>query len=338
VTARPRRVQDAANNALLLQRLAARRPPRAFVSTLVAVRHADDPEPLVACGRWPGEILRRAARAGRLRLRPADVHPGAGRQRGRTRRRGEEPPQPPRAGRGADARAACARPGPLADAAPIRLHYLRPGTLQLAALPPLSLYVHLPWCLKKCPYCDFNSHHEVAPAARDLPEARYLDALRADLEAALPLVWGRRVVQRLHRRRHAQPVLARRHRPAAGRHPRAAAAGARLRDHAGGQPRHLRARPLPRLPRRRRHAAVDRRAELRRRRCCSASAACTTPRRRAPRSPRRRGLRHLQHRPDVRAAGADAGRAAARPGQALAFAPPHLSIYHLTIEPNTPSR
>ena len=37
-------------------------------------------------------------------------------------------------------------------------HYMRPGLLQLASLPPLSLYVHLPWCLKKCPYCDFNSH------------------------------------------------------------------------------------------------------------------------------------------------------------------------------------
>ena len=69
-------------------------------------------------------------------------------------------------------------------------HYLRPGTLQLPALPPLSLYVHLPWCLKKCPYCDFNSHEAKGPA----PEARYLDALRADLEAALPLVWGRPVI------------------------------------------------------------------------------------------------------------------------------------------------
>lgn len=37
-------------------------------------------------------------------------------------------------------------------------HWMRPGTLQLQALPPLSLYIHLPWCLKKCPYCDFNSH------------------------------------------------------------------------------------------------------------------------------------------------------------------------------------
>jgi putative oxygen-independent coproporphyrinogen III oxidase len=69
-------------------------------------------------------------------------------------------------------------------------HYLRPGTLQLAALPPLSLYVHLPWCLRKCPYCDFNSH-ELRPEG--LPERAYLDALVADLESSLPLVWGRGV-------------------------------------------------------------------------------------------------------------------------------------------------
>jgi oxygen-independent coproporphyrinogen-3 oxidase len=69
-------------------------------------------------------------------------------------------------------------------------HYLRPGTLQLSGLPPLSLYVHLPWCIRKCPYCDFNSH-EVRE--REMPEQRYLDALVLDLEAALPLVWGRTV-------------------------------------------------------------------------------------------------------------------------------------------------
>jgi len=69
-------------------------------------------------------------------------------------------------------------------------HYMRPGLLQLTSLPPLSLYVHLPWCLKKCPYCDFNSHES---RQADLPEQRYLDALMADLEAALPLVWGRSV-------------------------------------------------------------------------------------------------------------------------------------------------
>ncbi|MCJ0765348.1 radical SAM family heme chaperone HemW [Variovorax terrae] len=69
-------------------------------------------------------------------------------------------------------------------------HYLRPGLLQLNSLPPLSLYVHLPWCLRKCPYCDFNSHEM---QGGELPEQRYLDALVADLDAALPLVWGRPV-------------------------------------------------------------------------------------------------------------------------------------------------
>ena len=68
-------------------------------------------------------------------------------------------------------------------------HYLRPGMLQLTALPPLSLYIHLPWCLKKCPYCDFNSHEIQGEA----PEQYYVDALVADLEAALPLIWGRTI-------------------------------------------------------------------------------------------------------------------------------------------------
>ncbi len=60
---------------------------------------------------------------------------------------------------------------------------------RLMELPPLSLYVHIPWCLRKCPYCDFNSHEKRG----DLPEARYVDALIADLEGALPQVWGRRL-------------------------------------------------------------------------------------------------------------------------------------------------
>lgn len=75
------------------------------------------------------------------------------------------------------------------------VHYMRSGTLQLAALPPLSLYVHLPWCLKKCPYCDFNSHgiDTTANAVNALPEQRYVAALLADLEASLPLIWGRSI-------------------------------------------------------------------------------------------------------------------------------------------------
>ena len=72
-------------------------------------------------------------------------------------------------------------------------HLMRPGTLSLSSLPPLSVYVHLPWCLKKCPYCDFNSHEWSQGGADNLPEQRYLDALCADIESALPLIWGRSV-------------------------------------------------------------------------------------------------------------------------------------------------
>jgi len=56
-------------------------------------------------------------------------------------------------------------------------------------LPPLSLYVHIPWCLKKCPYCDFNSHEQKG----ELPEDAYINALLDDLAAEIPDVWGRTV-------------------------------------------------------------------------------------------------------------------------------------------------
>jgi oxygen-independent coproporphyrinogen-3 oxidase len=65
-----------------------------------------------------------------------------------------------------------------------------PGRVSLALLPPLALYVHIPWCVRKCPYCDFNSHER----AGDLPEREYVQKLLADLEALLPCVWGRRLV------------------------------------------------------------------------------------------------------------------------------------------------
>jgi putative oxygen-independent coproporphyrinogen III oxidase len=73
------------------------------------------------------------------------------------------------------------------------VHAMRPGVLQLNALPPLSLYVHLPWCLKKCPYCDFNSHEfRSGDNAASMQDA-YINALFADLEASLPLIWGRSI-------------------------------------------------------------------------------------------------------------------------------------------------
>jgi oxygen-independent coproporphyrinogen-3 oxidase len=64
-----------------------------------------------------------------------------------------------------------------------------PNEVRFEVLPPLALYAHLPWCVRKCPYCDFNSHEKKDA----LPEREYMEALVADLEGLLPSVWGRRV-------------------------------------------------------------------------------------------------------------------------------------------------
>ena len=214
-------------------------------------------------------------------------------------------------------------------------HYLRSGTLQLPALPPLSLYLHLPWCLKKCPYCDFNSHERRAGVDVRAQQARYVDALLADLEASLPLVWGRPVYS----------VFI-----------------------GGGTPSLFEPEQIDRLI-----AGVRARLPLEpmceitleanpgtfeRERFAAFRAAGVTRLSVGVQSFHDRHLKALGRVHDgaqARAALEEAARAFdtfnldlmyALPGQtlaeleqdvrtALAFAPPHLSIYHLTIEPNT---
>ncbi|MFM2398517.1 MAG: hypothetical protein RL341_674, partial [Pseudomonadota bacterium] len=69
------------------------------------------------------------------------------------------------------------------------IELIRESSIAFTALPPLTLYVHTPWCVKKCPYCDFNSHE----LKGELNDDAYVDALLTDLESVLPQVWGRRV-------------------------------------------------------------------------------------------------------------------------------------------------
>lgn len=72
---------------------------------------------------------------------------------------------------------------------PLQPVALKSQAVNFQALPPLSLYIHIPWCVRKCPYCDFNSHE----AKGAIPEKEYVAALIRDLELSLPLIWGRKV-------------------------------------------------------------------------------------------------------------------------------------------------
>ena len=210
-----------------------------------------------------------------------------------------------------------------------------PGPLNLPALPPLSLYVHLPWCIRKCPYCDFNSHALRPEVDADAQEQRYVQALLADLESSLPLVWGRPVVSVFF----------------GGGTPSLFAPESIARLIEG-----IRAR-LPLVP----ACEITLEANpgtFERARFAAFRAAGVTRLSVGVQSFNDAHLKALGRVHDgaqARAALAEAARAFdtfnldlmyALPGQtlaeleqdvrsALAFAPPHLSIYHLTIEPNT---
>ena len=196
--------------------------------------------------------------------------------------------------------------------------------------------MHLPWCLKKCPYCDFNSH-EWRSGGDALPEQRYLDALVADLEAALPLIWGRTVHSIFIGGGTPSLFSPDSHRPPDRRRARAAASSSPTAR--------SRWRPIP-APSRRTASAPSAQAGVTRLsvgvqsfndehlkalgRVHDRAQAIAAVEEAAVR------LRHLQSRPDVRAAGPDAWPSwSADLVQALALEPPHLSVYHLTIEPNT---
>jgi putative oxygen-independent coproporphyrinogen III oxidase len=204
--------------------------------------------------------------------------------------------------------------------------------VRLAALPPLSLYVHLPWCLKKCPYCDFNSHERTPDAAM---QRAYLDALITDLEAALPSIWGRRV-QTIFIGGGTPSLFA----------PQAidellAAIRARLPMEPGAE---ITLEANPGTFERERFKAYR-----------SAGVTRLSIGVQSFNDPMLQAVGRVHDAAQARAAVAEAAEAFdtfnidlmyALPGQSLAmlqedlatalsFAPPHLSIYHLTMEPNT---
>ncbi len=205
--------------------------------------------------------------------------------------------------------------------------------LRFDSLPPLSLYVHLPWCVRKCPYCDFNSYE----ARGALPDLEYVDALLRDLRGELPLAQGRPRRDDLPRRRHAEPVLGRGDRALARRRAHVGGAGAGCRDHARGESR---APSTPRAsPRFARPASIGCRSAFRAfaTSSCARSAACTTSSeaQAAVATARAAGFDNLNldfmyGLPDDDVAGAVADLE-----RAIALAPTHLSWYQLTLEPNT---
>ena len=188
---------DAANNARLVDATAGRRPTAAPIiyCVLVLVRHADDPEPSMAEGRWHGEILDVPRGAHGFGYDPHFFLPALNATAAELDPAVKNAAQPSRDRIAATARASDGgsvipiQPAGQSGAGVIKA-FTAPGRIHLTSLPPLALYVHFPWCVRKCPYCDFNSHEWKGERS---PKNEYLDALRTDLELALPLVWGRQV-------------------------------------------------------------------------------------------------------------------------------------------------
>ena len=211
-----------------------------------------DPAPLIAEGVWEGCIARAPRGSGGFGYDPYFWLPELERDRGGARPGREESAAAIAAWR-------CAR---CASSSRSRMSGGTRGTLTPASQPrrrSLALYVHMPWCVRKCPYCDFNSHQLKSAA----PDAGYIDALIRDFDAELPRLAGREIdtvffgggTPSLFPPEDFARLL------------RRAAAADRLRrrrgNHAGGQSGHHRARPLRRLSRRRHQSRVARRAKLR---------------------------------------------------------------------------
>jgi hypothetical protein len=194
---------DARNNAKLIAELAGRRS-RAHISTASSCSCATPTtrSPIIADGEWHGEILSSTPRGdggfgydplSRPRLEQTAAELDAAELKNRRSHRGLALPACRAPARGADEPRAegPAHPGRVIPLIPARRAANGQRQFNSAHPPPLALYVHFPWCVQKCPYCDFNS----CPATEwrrgvGIPEADYLAALIADLEAALPTGLG----------------------------------------------------------------------------------------------------------------------------------------------------